>query len=69
MTQHSPNIESQYVFVNIWDGDIGKPMNPDVLSVMFKRLSEKTGVKVHGHLFRHTYATRLLKAGYSPDRV
>jgi integrase/recombinase XerD len=23
----------------------------------------------HPHLFRHTYATRLLKTNYSPDRV
>ncbi len=64
-----PEIESEYVFINIWEGEIGKPISPDVLSVMFTRLSQKTGIKVYAHLFRHTYATRLLKAGYSPDRV
>ena len=60
---------SNYVFVNIWDGNIGMPMNPNVLNIMFDRLSKKTGIHVYPHLFRHTYATRLLKTGYSPDRV
>lgn len=58
-----------YVFVNIWEGKIGQPMQPNVLNTMFNRLSEKTGFKVYPHLFRHTYATRLLRAKMPPDRV
>ena len=65
-----PDTDSGYVFVNIWEGEnIGQPMNPYVLNTMFRRLSEKTGIHVYPHLFRHTYATRLLKAGYAPERV
>jgi site-specific recombinase XerD len=64
-----PEVESDYVFVNIWEGEIGQPINPRVLNTMFRRLSKKTNIKVHPHLFRHTYATRLIKAGYPPDRV
>jgi integrase/recombinase XerD len=64
-----PSVESDYVFVNIWEGNIGAPMNPIVLNTMFKRLSSKTGIKVYPHLFRHTYASRLLNAGYAVDRV
>lgn len=60
---------SDYVFVNIWEGNIGMPMNPNVLNTMFTRLSKKTGIHVYPHLFRHTYTTRLLKANYSPERV
>ena len=61
--------ECPYVFVNCFGGDIGKPMNPDVINTMFTRLSKKTGIRVYPHLFRHTYATRLLRANYQPDRV
>ncbi|MBW4534087.1 MAG: site-specific integrase [Pleurocapsa minor HA4230-MV1] len=65
-----PDTDSGYVFVNIWEGEnIGQPMNPYVLNTMFRRLSEKTGIHVYPHLFRHTYATRLLKVGYAPERV
>ncbi|MCC0178748.1 tyrosine-type recombinase/integrase [Waterburya agarophytonicola K14] len=64
-----PDTDSGYVFVNIWYGKIGQPINPYVVNTMFRRLSEKTGIHVYPHLFRHTYATRLLKAGYAPERV
>jgi integrase/recombinase XerD len=64
-----PEPKSDYVFVNIWEGDIGMPMKPDVLNTMFTRLGKKIGIHVYPHLFRHTYATRLLKTNYSPDRV
>ena len=64
-----PEIESDYVFVNIWEGNVGMPINPIVLNTMFTRLSEKTEIKVYPHLFRHTYATRLLRADYPPERV
>lgn len=64
-----PDKNSDYVFVNIWSGNIGAPMNLKVLNTMFFRLSKKTGIKVYPHLFRHSFATRLLKAGMSADRV
>ncbi|MBE9193354.1 tyrosine-type recombinase/integrase [Gloeocapsopsis crepidinum LEGE 06123] len=64
-----PAVESDYVFVNIWEGDVGAPMKPKVLNTMFRRLAKKTGTEVYPHLFRHTYATRLLKANYPPERV
>ena len=64
-----PEVISSYVFINIWKGDIGFPMKPGVINTMFDRLAEKTEITVYPHLFRHTYATRLIRAGYQIDRV
>lgn len=64
-----PDVESNYVFVNIWEGKVGAPMNPKVINTMFNRLGKKIGIKVYPHLFRHTFASRLIKAGYPVDRV
>jgi integrase/recombinase XerD len=64
-----PEVDSPYVFVNIWFGNVGQPMKAGVINTMFARLSKKTGIKVYPHLFRHSYSTRLLKARYSPERV
>ncbi len=67
--EYPASAESGYVFVNIWEGGVGMPMNPNVLNTMFYRLSKKTGIKVYPHLFRHSFATRLLQAKYPVDRV
>jgi site-specific recombinase XerD len=64
-----PDVQSDYVFVNIWRGDVGAAMNLKVLNTMCNRWAEKTGITVYPHLFRHTYATRLLLAGYPVHRV
>lgn len=64
-----PAVELDYIFVNIWEGDISAPMKPKVINTMFRRLAKKTGIEVYPHLFRHTYATRLLKANYPPEQV
>jgi site-specific recombinase XerD len=69
LIEEYPALESDYVFINIWEGNLGVPMNPKVLNTMFNRLSKKTGIIAYPHLFRHTYATRMLKAGYPVDRV
>lgn len=62
-------IESDYVFVNLWDGEIGAPMKYGSVITLFKRISKKTGVDVTPHIFRHTHATELLRAGWDLSYV
>lgn len=58
-----PDVDSDYVFVNIWSGEIGRPLNYKALNQLFRQLEKKTGIKAYPHLFRHTRATELIKEG------
>ncbi len=51
--------ESDALFI----GRCGKPFDIIGLKILFKRLSDKSGVKVHPHKLRHTFAISFLRAG------
>ncbi|MBW4424222.1 MAG: site-specific integrase [Nostoc desertorum CM1-VF14] len=61
--------ESDYVFINLWDGVIGQPMKYSAIADLFRRLSDKTGIRVHPHMFRHTHATELIREGWDAAHV
>jgi site-specific recombinase XerD len=56
-------INSDYVFVNLWSGQIGQPMQYSSIAALFRRLTKKTGIQVHPHVLRHTHATELIRGG------
>jgi integrase/recombinase XerD len=62
-------IESDYVFVNLWEGERGPPLTYGSVADLFRRLSRKTGVAVHPQMLRHTHATELLRSGWDPSLV
>lgn len=55
--------DSDFVFVNLWDGTIGQPMTYAAVIDLFRRISKTSGVNAHPHLLRHTHATLLLRNG------
>ncbi|MBL1178657.1 tyrosine-type recombinase/integrase [Pantanalinema sp. GBBB05] len=57
------NSFSDYVFVNLWEGEIGAPMTYSAVMDLFNRLKRKTGIDIHPHMFRHTHATDLIREG------
>ena len=62
---------SDYLFMSSRKTGSGKaaayrPLTPRAVQVLFNRLGKATGVHVHPHKFRHTYATRSLTEGISP---
>lgn len=69
INEYPDNVDSDYVFVNCWDGEIGQPMRYSSVEGLFKRLEKKTGTKVNPHLFRHTHATELIRAGWDMAHV
>ena len=56
-------LDSDYVFVNLWDGEVGQPMTYWGVMSLVKRLRHRSRVDFHPHMFRHTHATALLRAG------
>ncbi len=63
------DIDSDYVFVNIWEGVRGRPMSYAAVADLFARLSSKTGIVIRPHMLRHTHATELLRAGWDASYV
>lgn len=55
--------DCDFVFVNLWSGDIGKPMTYAAVIDLFRRIGKASGVDAHPHLLRHTHATLLLQSG------
>lgn len=61
--EYPEDIDSDYLFINIWEGKVGYPMSYSTIQSLFKNLSLKTGIEVHPHMFRHTHATELIRSG------
>jgi integrase/recombinase XerD len=57
------------LLVNLDKKYAGKPMTSARLNQLFHQLSKRTGIEAHPHLFRHTFATRMLQAGYLDEYV
>jgi integrase/recombinase XerD len=63
------DVAHDYVFVNWWGGRIGAPMNYATVIDLFRTLATRTGLHVTPHMFRHTHATELLRAGWDAAYV
>ena len=59
--EYPSEIDSDYVFVNIWAGARGMPMNYEGSRALLLTLRRRTGIYFNWHMFRHTHATSLLQ--------
>jgi integrase/recombinase XerD len=55
------DLDSDYVFVNLWGEPRGHPLSYPAVYDLVRRLRVRTGVEFDPHWFRHTYATRMLR--------
>ncbi len=55
-----------FVFVNLWEGDIGRPMSYAAVMSLVKRLAKKTAIPFTPHMLRHTRATIWIKNDHLP---
>lgn len=62
-------LDSDYVFVNLWGRPHGHPLTYPAVYDLVGRLRRRTGIDFGPHLFRHTYATWLLRRGAGMESV
>jgi len=62
-------LDCDYVFVNLWGEPVGQPMSYASVDRLVRRLRARTGISFSVHMFRHSYATALLRCGVSPEVV
>lgn len=55
-------LDSDYVFVNLWGGRVGSPLTYAAVYDLVRRLRSRTGIDFDPHWLRHTYATALLRS-------
>ncbi|MHB1943346.1 MAG: site-specific integrase [Acidiferrobacteraceae bacterium] len=63
------SLDCDYVFVNLWGEPVGEPMTYASLYRLVRRLRASTGIDFNPHMFRHSYATTLLRRGVRPEVV
>lgn len=72
LEEYPPKAEQQgqgMLFVNLDGKYAGKPMTSARLNNLFYQLKDRTRIEAHPHLLRHTFATRMLQAGYMDEYV
>ena len=53
-------LDSDYVFVNLWGGRRGIPMSYPTVDKLVARIRARTGVEFTVHMLRHTHATDMV---------
>lgn len=56
-------LDSDYVFVNLWSAPVGRPLRYDTVAKLVRRLRARTGIEFTPHTLRHSRATELIRAG------
>ena len=63
------DLDSDYVFVNLWGQPRGHPLAYPAVYDLVCRLRRRTGIDFGPHWYRHTTATRLLRDGVPIETV
>ena len=56
-------LDSDYVFVNLWSAPVGRPLRYGAVAMLVRRLRARTGIEFTAHTLRHSRATELIRAG------
>jgi integrase/recombinase XerD len=56
-------LDSDYLFVNLWSKPLGQPMTYGAVDALVRRLRRRSGVWFTPHMMRHTFATERSRDG------
>jgi integrase/recombinase XerD len=56
-------LDSDFVFVNLWEGELGRPLSYAALDKLVGRTRRRVGFHFTAHQLRHTYATLAYRDG------
>jgi integrase/recombinase XerD len=68
MHEEYGELDSDYVFVNLWGGRVGHPLSYATVDDLVRRTRAAVGFHFTAHMFRHTYAS-MARAGGVPLEV
>jgi integrase len=57
------DIDSDYVFVNLFSPPIGRPLRYSAVQSLVERLRSRTGISFSLHLLRHSAASDMIRRG------
>jgi integrase len=69
MHEEYGELDSDYVFVNLWAGQIGRRLRYANVVEIVERTRRRVGFHFTAHMFRHTYATLARRGGVPLDLV
>ncbi len=57
------DVDSDYVFVNLFAAPVGRPLRYSAVAGLVERLRAKTGIDFSLHVLRHSAASEMIRAG------
>src|SRR5215470_12405659 len=62
-------IDSDYVFVNLFGGGVGRAMTYSAVHQLIGRIAARTGIGFTAHTLRHSHATDMVRQGVPVEVV
>ncbi len=63
------DLDSDFVFVNLWDGELGQPLSYAAVDKLIGRTRRRVGFHFTAHMLRHTYATLAYRDGVALEVI